>query len=86
MVYFALYLNLMTDFVRILDCYVAIVFPFAHQIIVTQKNSFAFGVLCWFLALGVSAIFYFTELSRSNINIFLKTEAESLFKKIKSIV
>ena len=64
MVYFALYLNMTTEFTRILDCYIAIVFPFVHQSFITQKNSFAYGVLSWFVVLGVSAIFYFTHLSR----------------------
>ena len=36
MVYFSLYLNLITEFIRILDCYIAIVFPFSHQQYVTQ--------------------------------------------------
>jgi len=35
MVYFALYLNMLTEFVRILDCYIAIVFPFKHQQYIT---------------------------------------------------
>ena len=57
MVYFSLYLNLITEFIRssrlpqpakskwwedifrILDCYIAIVFPFSHQLWVTQENS-----------------------------------------------
>ena len=38
MVYFALYLNLLTEFIRILDCYVAIVFPFIHQEYITQVS------------------------------------------------
>ena len=28
-----------------------------------QKNSFAFGVLCWFIVLAISASFYFSGLS-----------------------
>ena len=56
MVYFALYLNMLTEFTRILDCYIAIVFPFIHQSFITQKNSFAFGVLSWFLVLVISAV------------------------------
>ena len=39
MVYFALYLNLLTEFVRILDCYVAIVFPFIHKEYITQVTQ-----------------------------------------------
>ena len=35
MVYFALYLNMLTEFIRILDCYIAIVFPFKHQQYIT---------------------------------------------------
>ena len=31
---------------------------------VNQKNSFAFGVLCWFIVLGISASFYFSGLSK----------------------
>ena len=45
MVYFALYLNLLTEFMRILDCYVAIVFPFVHQEYITQVPSYQ--VHCW---------------------------------------
>ena len=87
MVYFALYLNMLTEFIRILDCYIAIVFPFKHQQYITlvchhhvklllieiilQKNSFAFGVFCWFIVLGISAIFYFTDLSRFELFIGL---------------
>ena len=40
MVYFSLYLNLITEFIRILDCYIAIVFPFSHQQYITQVGHF----------------------------------------------
>ena len=64
MVYFSLYLNLITEFIRILDCYIAIVFPFSHQLWVTQENSLAVGSCCWFIGLFISATFYFTGYAR----------------------
>ena len=70
MVCFALYLNMLTDFIRILDCYIAIVFPYTYKLYITQKNSFALGVSCWFVVLGLSAIFYFTELTRFDDLVF----------------
>ena len=41
LLYFSLYMTLFAEFFRILDCYVAIVFPFKHQNYVTLVIFFA---------------------------------------------
>ena len=56
MVYVSLYLNLLTEFVRILDCYIAIVFPLLHQRIITPRNSVTVGAACWILVISLAGL------------------------------
>jgi hypothetical protein len=37
---------------------------FGKQYFLVQENSLAVGACCWFIGLALSAVFYFTGLSR----------------------
>ena len=56
LVYVSLYLNLLTEFIRILDCYIAIVFPMFHQRLLTARNSVTVGAACWIFVISLAAL------------------------------
>ncbi|XP_023337659.1 uncharacterized protein LOC111708492 [Eurytemora carolleeae] len=49
---------------RILDCYIAVVFPFFHQVYLTQENALSSSVVSWFFSLFTSSLFYFAGLTK----------------------